>query len=130
MSDMVENNYVRFMGSGLSIKCKKLICITDENSDGIEIDPSTLSECNWLSINGFSYLKESNSYEVMDANQWKEVERLYNSPEFFTYTESIFEEMKNLNATKEELALLADNTVINGLVNKRDPKSVALAILQ
>ena len=38
--------------------------------------------------------------------------------------------MKNLNATKEELDLLADNTVINGLVNKRDPKSVALAILQ
>ena len=67
---------------------------------------------------------------MSDIIKSKETERLYNSPEFFIYKESIIEEMKNLNATKEELALLADNTVINGLVNKRDPKSVALAILQ
>ena len=67
---------------------------------------------------------------MLDKIECKETERLYNSPEFFTYKESIIEEMKNLNATKEELALLADDTVINGLLNKRDPKSVALAILQ
>ena len=67
---------------------------------------------------------------MLDMIECKEIERLYNSPEFFIYRESIIEEMKNFNATKEELALLADNTVINGLLNKRDPKSVALAILQ
>ena len=67
---------------------------------------------------------------MSDMIKSNETERLYNSPEFFTYKESIIEEMKNLNATKEELALLTDNTVINGLVNKRDPKSVALAVLQ
>lgn len=67
---------------------------------------------------------------MLDMIKSSETERLYNSPEFFIYKESIIEEMKNLNATKEELALLTDNTVINGLVNKRDPKSVALAVLQ
>lgn len=67
---------------------------------------------------------------MSDMIECKEAERLYNSSEFFTYIESIIKEVKNLNATKEELALLVDNTVINGLVNKRNPKSVALAILQ
>lgn len=66
MSDMIDNNSVRFIGNGLSIKCKKLICITDENEDRIEIDPNALSDCNWLSINGFAYLKESNPYETID----------------------------------------------------------------
>lgn len=67
---------------------------------------------------------------MSDMIECKEAERLYNSSEFFTYRESIIEEMKNLNATKEELDLLVDNTVINGLINKRNPKSVALAVLQ
>ena len=66
MSDEVKNDTVYFMGDGLSINCKKLICITDENSDGIEIDPNILLDCNWLCINGYSYLKESNPYKTVD----------------------------------------------------------------
>lgn len=66
MSDEVKNDTVYFMGDGLSINCKKLICIADENSDGIEIDPNILLDCNWLCINGCSYLKESNPYKTVD----------------------------------------------------------------
>lgn len=58
MSDMIYNSSVRFICNGLSIKCKKLICITDENKDGIEIDPNALSDCNWLSINGINFRRE------------------------------------------------------------------------
>lgn len=69
MSNEVRNNGVHFIGSGLSINCKKVICITNENNDGVELDVTRLSECDWLCINGYSYVKESDPYTVMHAYQ-------------------------------------------------------------
>lgn len=46
------------------------------------------------------------------------------------YRERVVIEMKKMGATEQELSLLQDVTIKNSIINKRDPRDVAWAILQ
>lgn len=46
------------------------------------------------------------------------------------YREQVVIEMKKMGATEQELSLLHDITIKNSIINKREPRDVAWAILQ
>lgn len=52
------------------------------------------------------------------------------SPQMTAYREQVICEMKKMGATEQELALLHDITIKNSIINKREPRDVAWAILQ
>lgn len=47
-----------------------------------------------------------------------------------SYRTQVVAEMKKLGATNRELLLLHDATIKNSIINKREPRDVAWAILQ
>lgn len=47
-----------------------------------------------------------------------------------SYRERVVTEMKKMGATEQELSLLHDITIKNSIINKREPRDVAWAILQ
>ena len=46
------------------------------------------------------------------------------------YRKLVVREMKKMGATEQELLLLHDITVANSIMNKREPRDVAWALLQ
>lgn len=46
------------------------------------------------------------------------------------YRERVICEMKKMGASEQELSLLHDATITNSIINKREPRDVAWAILQ
>ena len=46
------------------------------------------------------------------------------------YKLEVVSEMKKIGASKEEIALLKDETIMNAIKNKRNPSDVAWAIMQ
>ncbi len=52
------------------------------------------------------------------------------SSQIATYRESVIVEMKKLGATEQEITLVHDATIANSIINKREPRDVAWAILQ
>lgn len=47
-----------------------------------------------------------------------------------TYREMLISEMKKMGASENELSLVHDATITNSIINKREPRDVAWAILQ
>lgn len=47
-----------------------------------------------------------------------------------SYRELVITEMKKMGATDQELSLVHDATITNSIINKREPRDVAWAILQ
>lgn len=52
------------------------------------------------------------------------------SPQISAYREQVICEMKKMGATEQEFSLLRDTTIKNSIINKREPRDVAWAILQ
>lgn len=47
-----------------------------------------------------------------------------------SYREKLINEMKKMGASEKELLLIHDATIKNSIINKREPRNVAWAILQ
>lgn len=47
-----------------------------------------------------------------------------------SYRERLICEMKKMGASEQELSLIHETTIMNSIINKREPRDVAWAILQ
>ena len=47
-----------------------------------------------------------------------------------SYREKLINEMKKMGASEKELLLIHDATIKNSIINKREPRNVAWALLQ
>ena len=66
----------------------------------------------------------------MDFNTTNVVATQATSLQIALYRERLINEMKAMGASEQELLMVHDATIKNSIINKREPRDVAWAILQ